>query len=109
MSAPSPWPVSLDGDTYNVSLTGEIDMDRRSELRDVVMGFRRSTAPNAVVDLRAVTFMDSSGVGTLISLHRTATSRAGQVTLVQPSDIVTRVLEVTGLVPLFQIVDCDPS
>ncbi len=109
MSKPSPWPASLDGDTYTVSLTGEIDMDRRPQLRDVVMGFRRSTARNAYVDLSAVTFMDSSGIGTLVSLHKTATSRGGYVTLVQPTDITTRVLEVTGLGPLFRIVEGDPS
>lgn len=109
MSAPSPWDTSLDGDTYHVSLSGEIDMDRRSELRDIVMGFRRSTATNACIDLQATSFMDSSGVGTLVSLHKTATSRGGHVTLARPPEVVRRVLEVTALEPLFQILDGDPS
>jgi anti-sigma B factor antagonist len=109
MSTPSPWPTSPDDDTYTVSLTGEIDMDRKPELRNIVMGYRRSTAANALVDLSAVTFMDSAGIATIVSLHKTATSRGGRVYLLQPPDILTRVLHLTGLLPLFQILDRDPS
>jgi len=93
------------GATWNVSLTGELDLSRRPQLRDVVMAFRRSPAPNARVDLTAVTFMDSTGIGALVSLLKTAASRGGRVCLLGPSDRVARVLQVTGLLPLFEIVD----
>lgn len=93
-----------DPSTFTVCLAGEIDLDHKAELRAVLMGFRRCPAVDAIVDLSAVTFMDSTGVSMLIGLQKAAESREGHVTLVQPSRIVLRVLEITGLVPLFKIV-----
>jgi anti-sigma B factor antagonist len=90
---------------YQVTLTGEIDLERREELRTVVMAFRRSSAADAAVDLSAVTFMDSTGIGALLRMHRTADARHGTVTLVSPCDIVRRILELTHVDGLFKIQD----
>jgi anti-sigma B factor antagonist len=103
-----PDPAGLpDPDAYRVSMAGEIDLSRKAELRELLMGFRRSRACTAVVDLSAVTFMDSTAVGTLIMLHQAAMERHGQVVLVQPERIVLRVLQITGLLRLFEISDHD--
>jgi anti-sigma B factor antagonist len=90
---------------YKVTLAGEIDLDRREELRTMVMGFRRSSAADVEVDLSAVTFMDSTGIGALLRMHRTADARRGTVTLVRPCDIVRRILELTHVDGLFKIQD----
>lgn len=82
---------------YPVRLEGEIDLSRKKELRAAVMGFRRSDEPSCVVDMARVTFMDSTGVGSLIALLRTARSRGGTVTLLDPRPDVLRVLQVTHL------------
>ncbi len=88
---------SADDEPYLVRLDGEIDISRKKELRDVVMGFRRSDEHSCAVDMARVTFMDSTGVGSLVALLRTAQSRGGTVTLLDPCPDVLRVLEVTHL------------
>ena len=52
-----------------------------------------------IVDLSEVEFMDSSGVALL--LH--AAARAGSVHLRQPSSIVRRIIEITGLTDVLHI------
>jgi anti-anti-sigma factor len=90
---------------YRVVLDGEVDLGRREELRAVVMGFRRSSAVDAEVDLSSCTFMDSTGIAALLTLKRTADTRRGTVTLVRPEPIVRRVLQLTHVDGLFKIHD----
>jgi anti-sigma B factor antagonist len=92
---------------FEAVLVGEVDLSREDELRQILMDFRRSDAADAVVDLTAVTFMDSAGVGGLVSILTTAQGRGGTVTLTGPSAAARRVLEVTGLASRFTITEPD--
>jgi anti-sigma B factor antagonist len=88
---------------FEVRLHGELDLDRKDEMRDVVSAFRDSTASDVTVDLSDVTFMDSSGLASLILLVSTAEDRRGRVTLVAPNATVRRLLQVTALESQFDI------
>jgi anti-sigma B factor antagonist len=87
---PSPEPP------FVAALAGEIDMERTSELHQLVAGFEASAASSAVIDLSAVTFMDSTGLGTLSRLRNVALGRGGGVTLVGASAQVTKLLAIVG-------------
>ena len=54
-------------------------------------------------DLSGMTFLDSSGLGVLISLHKTMRSRSGTLRLYQPAPSVQQVLELTRLHRVFEI------
>ena len=49
------------------------------------------------VNMRAVDFMDSVGIGAVVELARAAASHGGTFSVVDPSPPVQRVLAVTGL------------
>jgi len=51
-----------------------------------------------------MTFLDSSGLGTLISLHKTLRARNGTVRLLKPAPNVQQILELTRLHRVFEIV-----
>jgi hypothetical protein len=48
-------------------------------------------------DLGGVTIMDSSGVNTLLTTHRTARSTGGRLRLAAPSASVARLFQIVGL------------
>ena len=50
-----------------------------------------------VVDLRAVSFLDSSGIGVLAEAHHRITVNSGELTLRKPQGVVRRALEIVGL------------
>jgi anti-anti-sigma factor len=52
---------------------------------------------SVVVDLRATSFIDSTGLGVLVGAARKARSQDGQLTLDSPTRSVHRVLQITGL------------
>jgi anti-anti-sigma factor len=51
------------------------------------------------LELEGLTFMDSTGMGTLIHLSRSL-ARPGVIALVRPSPAVLRILEVAGVLQL---------
>jgi anti-sigma B factor antagonist len=80
-----------------ITLVGEIDMTRSEELSGAFASFCASPSAHALVDLSDVSFFGSEGVGFLARLAQEARSRAGTVTLINPDDAVTRLIEITGL------------
>jgi anti-sigma B factor antagonist len=86
------------GDACVVTLRGEIDAftapSLRDDLRDLV---EETTALIVVVDLEAVTFLDSSALGALVSVFRRLRERDGQLRIVQPRTAAARIFELTGL------------
>src|SRR5690242_5139905 len=50
-----------------------------------------------VLDLAPLSFLDSTGLGLLVSAHRRAAEVGGELRLAQPSQAIQRVLHVTGL------------
>jgi anti-sigma B factor antagonist len=84
-------------------LSGEIDMVSSRKLTLIAQDFLLSDLPSAQVDLREVTFIDSTGLLLLVRLHRTAVARGGAVTLLDPSEICLRALESVDFDKVFEI------
>ncbi|MFF4185338.1 STAS domain-containing protein [Streptomyces sp. NPDC001691] len=79
-----------------VTLTGEIDHDTGGVLGGALDPAGAPTV-RMVVDLRQVTFMDSSGINILIAAHNALTERGGWLRLASPSEIVARILHIVGV------------
>jgi anti-sigma B factor antagonist len=89
---------------YTVIVAGEIDMVRATEFDDLVSGFEASGAANAQIDLRQVTFIDSTGLGALARIRQIAVDRGGRVTLVGPGRATSRLLTLVGMDEMFEII-----
>ena len=96
--------TETDGDTLNVTLSGEFDMGAvavfRRTVEDQAEPWRR-----AVIDMSDLAFMDSSGLQELVRLNNRARERGLEVVVARPSLPVTRLLELTGLEHHFTIRD----
>jgi anti-sigma B factor antagonist len=108
--------ISLDdshGDVLIVVVRGEHDIYTAPALRDRLDqalggGTPNGTAPvGVIVDLSGATFLDSSILGALLEARRQALEKAlGYVVCLgeNPEPGVARILEITGLVPVFPVV-----
>ena len=88
-----------------LSIQGEIDVSTAPELRDRLLSVAHGGHSKAVVDLRGVTFLDSTALGVLVSALKRFRSGDGDLRLVVTGRSVTKVLEITGLVDVFSIFD----
>ena len=86
------------------SLRGELDASTCGVFAEHVIA-----APGSliVIDLRELSFMDSSGLGAIHSARRRALKEGGTLVVCRPSPMVARVLEITGLDTW--ITDWDPK
>jgi anti-sigma B factor antagonist len=78
--------------------------EESATLRDTVKKLI-AQSPNVVLSLREVNFIDSGGLGTLVSLYTTARNAGGAVKLARLSQRVGDLLQVTKLLTIFEVFD----
>jgi anti-sigma B factor antagonist len=72
-------------------------------LRDLMNGLLADNKRNFVLNLTAVDYIDSSGLGQLISIWTSIRSKGGHLTVLNPTKRVQRLLEITRLDTVFEI------
>jgi anti-sigma B factor antagonist len=94
-------------DAQTVVVTGLLELvaANAAQVRDEVRAALPATAVRLDLDLSVLTFLDSSGLGTLVALHKTLRSRNGTVRLLRPAANVRQILELTRLDRVFEIVN----
>ncbi len=83
-------------------VAGEIDMASADEFRDE-MARCLQRFDVVEVDLNDVSFIDSSGLSSLVWAHRAAAAEGQGFALVNLSPITARLLEVSGLRDVFNV------
>ncbi len=88
-----------------VSVAGDIDVSNADRLREGLDRVLASGQERLVVDLRAVPFMDSTGLGVLVGRLKVVRARRGSMRLVCADPRMLRVLSITGLDTVFALHD----
>ena len=83
---------------------GELNASNSSAFRDQARSAFREGLTGIDIDLSQTRLVDSSGLGALISLHKTACARGGAVRILHPNPMVRQILELTRLHRVFEIV-----
>ena len=91
--------TSESDDLVTVHPAGEVDGDTADRLGSALTDAVRRCRPGGAVevDLSGVSFLDSSGVGALLTGHRSAETRAVDFQVRDPQTMVRRVLEITNV------------
>ena len=82
---------------------GDIDVTRADALAGRVDADCTGQCPNTVIDLTGVSFMDSSGLSWLCRIQEHLRSEKAELRIVLSGGPVARLLDLTGLVPVFRI------
>jgi anti-anti-sigma factor len=91
-----------------VIASGEIDLATSPQLRDALLA-PETRSSSVVLDLREVTFIDSSGLGVIVGQQKRAQEHNEQFAVaVGGAGAVQRILELSGLVKVLDVVT-DPQ
>ena len=86
-------------------LAGEVDVATAPRLRDRLVQLINEGPPKLVVDLSGLSFIDSMGLGALVSGLKRARAHDGDLRLAGASDHVAKVLNITRLDQAFVVGD----
>jgi anti-sigma B factor antagonist len=87
-----------------VAITGEIDLACSPDLRALLHAFAKKRSPALVLDFQEVSYVDSSGLATLIEYVRLAQAYGGKFGLAHVSDRVRTIFDLvrlTEFLPIF--------
>lgn len=87
-----------------VTLAGELDAYHAPQLRSVLESLLSEPKVVVLVDLREVTYIDSTGLGVLVALRKRADSLGGAIRLIiAAGGAVQKTLAITSLLSVFPI------
>ncbi len=96
--------VNHSGDDASVVVQGELDVYTAPQLRQELVSLVAQGARQVTVDLQGVGFVDSTALGVLVGGLKRLRQIDGDLTLRGPSAGIVRVLEMTGLTKVFNVV-----
>lgn len=96
--------VQVENDKVIVTGITELVAANSFAFRDQVRATMGELQRIIEIDLSAIHFMDSSGLGALIGLHKTTRGRNGSVRLLNPTPQVEQILRLTRTNRLFEVI-----
>lgn len=97
--------VDREGDVTVVGVEGELVVGNRQELKDEVLTRLGEGDDKFVLDFEHASYIDSSGLGVLVSLSKRIREQGGELRLAGLDDDLRTLFELTRLDTLFQIAD----
>lgn len=86
-----------------ITLDSVADYANASQIKSDIRDFIKESDRHVILDLTHLTFMDSSGVGVLISVLKSVDEMEGTLSLANPSDDIRFVLTMTKIEKLIPI------
>lgn len=95
------------GEIVIFDITGEIDLYNAPEIKEKIKDEMNKNKVNIIINLDKVTYIDSSGIGVLISSLSNLKKVGGALKLINVYASVRKVFELTKLTSFFDIYDSE--
>jgi anti-sigma B factor antagonist len=106
--------LAAQGQTAFIRLAGEFDLACAQDFRERSKAIDNDAFRRVVLDLRKLTFIDSTGLRLIIDLWKRSREKGLEIVVVRGSEAVQRVFKITGMDEVLPMVDArsrlaDPS
>jgi anti-sigma B factor antagonist len=95
--------VKKQGDVTVIDVEGQLIVGNRQELKQKVLEELESGARKFLIDFSGTGYIDSSGLGVLVSLSKKIREQGGELRLANLNDDLRTLFELTKLDTLFHI------
>jgi anti-sigma B factor antagonist len=96
--------TQTNGETLRVSAVTELSAANANSFRDETRHAFIDGQRNIEIDLSQTSAVDSCGLGALVALHKTTSSRGGVLRLLNPTPPVQQILELTRMHRTFEVI-----
>ncbi len=95
------------GDIVVLDISGEIDLYNAPEIKDIINKLIEEMKYNVIINLERVSYIDSSGIGALISSLSNLKKYHGGLKIINVYASVRKVFELTKLTSFFDIYESE--
>ncbi len=94
------------GDVHILDCSGKITLGEGTmAIRNAVREVLKNGGKKIVLNLSEVNYIDSSGIGELVSTYTTVTNQSGQLKLLNLTKKIQELLQITKLLTVFSVYD----
>ncbi|HHT69476.1 MAG TPA: anti-sigma factor antagonist [Firmicutes bacterium] len=88
----------LEGQALIVTLRGELELHTSPEFKETLTKLfeTHSHVTNLIMDVKGLSFVDSSGLGVILGRYRELQERGGRLFFVQANPQIKRILQMSG-------------
>jgi anti-sigma B factor antagonist len=98
----------IKSNTLILRITGDlIGEDNGARLIDAVSDALSHKVPSCIIDISDLRYINSSGIGVLITILTKFRNKGGEVYLMKPSENVRKLLVITKLNAIFHVVETE--
>jgi len=87
--------IGMEGDVVIMDITGDLVASTAEELKSQVAKLGEKKFHYILADISKIGFMDSSGLGACMAVHKTLAEKNGLLVLAKPSEAVGKVFRIT--------------
>ena len=87
--------VGMDGDIVMLDLNGDLVASTAEDLKAQVSKLVEKKFRYIMLDMSKIGFMDSSGLGSCMAVHKALNEKEGMLVCAQPSEAVTKIFRIT--------------
>jgi len=98
------------GDVHVLDCSGKITLGEGTmAIRNTVKDVLKGGGKKIILNLADVNYIDSSGIGELVSSYTTVTNQGGHLKLVNLTKKIQELLAITKLLTVFQVFDSEKA
>jgi anti-sigma B factor antagonist len=99
------------GDITIITVNGDITLNKGGDvvLKDKVRSLLQQGRTKLLLDLGAVSYVDSAGLGELVQAYATTKNKGGSLKLLRPAKRLKDLLTITKLVTVFDSYDTEAA
>lgn len=101
--------ITVGNDCALIRVGGEIDVYTAPSLREAILGLIGNGVSHVIADLRAVEFLDSTGLGAIVGGHKRLRTNDGSLILAASPERIVRLFRITGLDRAFSLFPSVPE
>lgn len=94
--------IETNKDTVTVHLNGSLYVNDAAALRLELLNYIRQGQKHFVIDMTRTDYIDSSGLGVLVAVHKRALEQKGSVKIRGLQGVVKELFELTRLTQVFE-------
>ncbi len=84
-------------------ISGELDLEASAKFSDILNDSIKQKKANIVLDCTSLSFIDSTGLGILISVYKKIKDDNYAISIKNPKQNINKLLNITGLNKLFKV------